>query len=265
MANISDIAAAVAAWTKLVASPDEAAALLLPLLAPSVTSGFPTGEADGPDAVAAGAASPRIIGAIGAATWSEPAIDGSIVRTRATAAPGAVIGGLDVAFTLGDDGLIARIEQAVVPAAPPQEQPLSLTGAIAETIDGALSKGSPVVVAYVDARGQPNLSLRGSVRVHDDQTLQVWVRKAEGGLAGALATNDRVSFWYRNGEERATIQIKGRGRVVTDPALRQAIYDSTVEPERRADAQCKGVGVLVDVDSVEGRLTNGGVRMVRPA
>jgi hypothetical protein len=101
------------------------------------------------------------------------------------------------------------------------------------------------------------------VKVHSDTELQVWVRKAEGGLAGALATNDRLTFWYRNTAERATLQIKGRGRVVPDEATRRAVYDSTVEPERRADAQYKGVAVLVEVDRVEGRLASGGVRMIR--
>jgi hypothetical protein len=189
-------------------------------------------------------------------------IDGDIVRARATAPAGAIIGGLDVAFTVVG-GLVTRVEQTVVPAAPPEEKPVTLLGPIAEVIDDALAKGVPVVVAYVDAHGQPSLSLRGSVKVHSDTEVQVWVRKAEGGLAGALAANDRVTFWYRHGPERATLQIKGRGRVVADAALRQAIYDSTVEPERRADAQYRGVAVLVEVDKVEGRLATGGVRMVR--
>jgi hypothetical protein len=261
MTDIADVATAVTAWANATASPDEAAAILLPLLAPTVTSALPTGEASGAEAVALAAASPRLVQAMDGATWSPAVVDGSVVRVRATAPAGAIIGGLDVAFTV-DAGVVTHVEQSVVPAAPPEEQPVSLLGPVAEALDGALAQAAPVVVAYVDADGQPSLSLRGSVKVHSSTELQIWVRKAEGGLAGALATNDRVTLWYRNTKERATLHIKGRGRVVTDESLRREVYDSTVEPERRADAQYLGVAVIVDVDRVEGRLASGGVRMV---
>jgi hypothetical protein len=262
MPDITTVVAAVSAWTRATTTPDEAAAILLPVLSPDVTAALPTGEAQGPEAVAAAAASPRLMQAMDGATWSEVSVDADVVRTRATAPAGAVIGGLDVAFTVSD-GRVTRVEETVVPAAPPDEQPVSLLGAVADVLDDALAKGVPVVVAYVQPDGQPSLSLRGSVKVHSDHEIQVWVRKAEGGLAGALESgHDRVTFWYRNGPERSTLLIKGRGRVVADPALRRAVYDSTVEPERRADAQYRGVAVLVEVHRVEGRLPGGGVRMV---
>jgi hypothetical protein len=262
MTDIAEVADVVAAWTNALSDPEGAVALLLPVLAPAVVGAFPMDAAEGPDAVARGAASPRLLGAMEGATWSVAAIDGSTVRTRATAPAGAMIGGLDMTFTV-EDGLVTKVDQAMIPAAPPEEKPVSLLGPIAEAIDDALAKAVPVVVAYVDVGSQPSISLRGSVKVHSDTELQVWVRKAEGGLAGALASNDRLTFWYRNTGERATLQIKGRGRVAPDEATRKAVYDSTVEPERRADGQYKGVAVLVEVDRVEGRLASGGVRMVR--
>ncbi|MGD9798859.1 MAG: pyridoxamine 5'-phosphate oxidase family protein [Acidimicrobiia bacterium] len=263
MTDIAAVARVVAAWTGALGDPEGAVTVLVPVLSPAVVGAFPTDAAEGPDAVARAAASPRLLAAMDGAVWSEPVVDGSTVRIRATAPAGAVIGGLEVAFGV-DDGLVTRVDQTLVPAPPAEIRPVSLLGPVAEAIDDALAKAVPVVVAYVDADGQPSLSLRGSVKVNSDTELQIWIRKAEGGLAGALAANDRLTFWYRNTAERATLQIKGRGRVVADEATRQAIYDSTVEPERRADAQCKGVGVLVEVDRVDGRLASGGVRMVRP-
>ncbi len=45
-----------------------------------------------------------------------------------------------------------------------------------EAIDGALANGTPCVVATASARGEPNISLRGSMMVFDADHLAYWDR-----------------------------------------------------------------------------------------
>src|SRR5262245_32315336 len=113
----------------------------------------------------------------------------------------------------------------------PEPSPIDLEP-YAELVNNALANRAPLLLAYVDPDGQPSLSYRGSTQVHSPDQLQIWVRNPEGGLLAALPHNDRVTLWYRN--EGTMLQLRGRARVLTDPAARQAIYDSTPEPERKA-------------------------------
>jgi hypothetical protein len=265
MADMTAVTAAVTAWVEAMAAQTDPPAAIRTVLADDVTAVLAMGEAAGAGDVATGLASAQLMQVLNGAAWSAPEVDGDCIRTGVSLPPGSVIGGMDVMFRVGDGGRVVEVEQALRPAVQAKVQPLALMGAVAEVLDGAMSSGLPVVMAYVDADLQPNMSLRGSVKVHSDDQLQIWVRNPEGGLLSALDTNDRLSFWFRNGAERATLQVKGRGRVVTDEALRRAVYDTTVEAERRADRNYRGVAVIVDVDTVDGRLPTGPVRMARSA
>ena len=68
------------------------------------------------------------------------------------------------------------------PAPPPPEGPVELGPETAEAVNGALSNGTPVLVAYVDATGQAQLSYRGSTQVFGSDQLAMWIRDPAGGL-----------------------------------------------------------------------------------
>ena len=57
-------------------------------------------------------------------------------------------------------------------------------------------------------------------------------------------------LFYRNPETRMAMQIQGRAVVATDPAELQSIYDESPEPERNADAERKGTGLIIEIDRV---------------
>src|SRR5687767_3797563 len=88
--------------------------------------------------------------------------------------------------------------------------PIRLTDELRTAINGALANGTPVVVAYVDERGQPRLSFRGSTQVFGDDQLAIWARNPEGGLLRALAANPRVTLLYRNPQPRLLLTFEGR-------------------------------------------------------
>jgi hypothetical protein len=143
--------------------------------------------------------------------------------------------------------------------------PIQLTEEIRAAVNGALANGTPVVVAYVDERGQPRLSFRGSTQVFGDDQLAIWVRNPEGGLPRALAANPRVSLLYRNPQPRTMLLFEGRGRIDPAEATRATVYEQAPEVERNFDPERKGLALIVDLDRVAGFTPAGRVLMQRPA
>ena len=47
------------------------------------------------------------------------------------------------------------------------------------------------------------------------------------------------------------IRFYGTARIVTDPAIKQKVWDNTVPVEQERDKDKTGVGVLIDVDRIE--------------
>jgi hypothetical protein len=124
-------------------------------------------------------------------------------------------------------------------------------------VNGALASKRPIAVSYVDSDNQPHLSLRGSTHVHSADQLAIWVRHAEGGLAGAIRSNPAVSLLYRDSDSRTTYVFSGRARIEDDSAVREAVYLACPEVERDHDTERTGVAVLIDLDQVKGGTVGG--------
>ena len=129
---------------------------------------------------------------------------------------------------------------------------LELTGEIAEAVDGALERGHPLVVGYVDDSGYPVVSFRGSTHVHGPQQLAICVRKADDGFAKAVTERPQVTLLYYDRDGPGPFYVSFRGRARVDPAADEDVYANTVERERQLDPDRIGVAVIIDVDSVRG-------------
>jgi hypothetical protein len=200
---------------------------------------------------------------LAAATWSDPVVDGDVVTVSGTLPPGSVLGTAVLTFRFDGDARIAQLQQAFTPGAPPPATGVALDGAIADAVNGALDNGTPIIAAYVDRDGQPQLSLRGTTQVYSADQLALWIRSPEGGLIAALPHNPRLTFFYRDPATRANYQIQGRGRVDADPPVRDVVFDNSPEREQAVDPERRGVAVIVDVDRVTGRGPSGPVNMQR--
>jgi hypothetical protein len=140
---------------------------------------------------------------------------------------------------------------------------LELTGDIAAAINGAGEAGTAIVIAYVDAQGAPSMSYRGSTQVYSPHQVAVWARNPNEGLAVAVKERPLVSLMYLNRQTPGPyfLSIKGRARV--DPEANQQVYDNMMKGERDRDPDRKGVAVVVDVDTVDGRGADGGFHLER--
>lgn len=129
---------------------------------------------------------------------------------------------------------------------------VKLSTEIKSLVDNALVRRHPMVVAYVDASGQPILSFRGSTQSFSDDQLAIWVRNADGNFLNSIAEHPKVALMYRDEDSKATYQFQGRARVSTDETVRTCIYAKMPQAERDHDPAQTGVALIIDLDRVEG-------------
>jgi len=127
-----------------------------------------------------------------------------------------------------------------------------------KVMDAYVPNDWPIIVAYVDEQGRPGMSYRGSLVVVSETQLGMWARNPEGSTSGALPRNPNLTAVYReptpdHGRSAAVVTFKGKGRVAAagDP-LRDQVYATMPQRERDADAEKKGVAIIIDLDSVTG-------------
>lgn len=135
---------------------------------------------------------------------------------------------------------------------PTAPTPIQLSDEMRNAVNNALVNGTPVIVAYVDENGQPNLSFRGSTQAYSPDQLAIWVRNPEGGLPRALRNNPRVTLLYRNPQTRLMLNFQGRGHFESGEDVRTKVYENSPEPERNADRERKGLALVIDLDRLTG-------------
>ena len=134
---------------------------------------------------------------------------------------------------------------------------VDLSGEIAQRVNGALGEGKPITVSYVGSDNRPRMSLRGSAHVHRDDMLALWVRKRDGGLVEAIASNPAIALLYRDSQTRTTYVFAGRARVEPDESVREKVFAAIPQVERDHDPERNGVAVLIQVDEVKGGTVGG--------
>jgi hypothetical protein len=146
---------------------------------------------------------------------------------------------------------------------------LKINDALKQKImDAYVPNDWPIMVAYVDEQDRPGMSYRGSLVVVSETQLGFWARNGEGGTASALPRNPNLTIAYRepmpdHGRSAAVVTFRGKGRIVDSGALRDQVYDTMPQRERDADAEKKGVAVIVDLDSVTGFIPGYRLQMTR--
>jgi len=137
--------------------------------------------------------------------------------------------------------------------------PIKISDEIAALVAGALDGGNAIVVTAVSPDQKPVVSIRGSVAVYSDDQLSFWARNVEGGTIDAIRNNPAVSLLYR-GPGVPLLLFSGRARVAEAGAERDRAFSVAHEREQKADAEKKGLAVIVDLDEIRGVLVKDGAR-----
>lgn len=197
------------------------------------------------------------------APWTDPvATDGRV--TISADIGSALLSSSTLTFQFNDRDEIVHVEQVNRPgtASPPVDRMPEFVKAI---VNSALANNTPLIVAYTDDSGAPNLSLRGSVQAYSDTQLSIWVRHASGGMATTLKKNPRMSLMYRDPPARTTLTFEGIAHFETDEEIRARVFDLAPEVEQKHDPQRTGAALIIDVTRLSGQTPRGGVRLVRQA
>ena len=198
------------------------------------------------------------------APWSNPTPDGDGSIKLSADMGGGLLSSSTLTFFFNDQDQIKRIEQVNKGGSP-----APATDRIPEFVKGivnsALANNTPLIVAYTDESGAPNLSLRGSTQVYSDTQLSMWVRHANGGMANALKKNPRMALMYRDPPARTNLSFEGTAHFETDEDVRSRVFDLSPEVEQKHDLARTGAALLIDITRLSGNTPRGGVRMVRPA
>lgn len=192
--------------------------------------------------------------------WSNITEDGDRLKVGATffglgAAPAAI----DLTFSFNSSDQISRIEQVVTPQPAPQVVN-KLPDHVKGMVNDALRNGTPCVVAYVDEEGRPSLSLRGSTCAFSDTELAIWVRNPESGIVKALDKNNNIAVLYRDQKSRSTLIFQGKGRIATDQATRDRLFEMTPEVEQNHVPDRTGAALIIELERAMGGTPRGGFR-----
>ena len=196
------------------------------------------------------------------APWTYPQAqeDGTLKVTADMG--GGLLSSVALTFTFNDQDQITHIDQ-VNKGGSPAPATDRLPDFVRGIVNGALANNTPLIVAYTDEKGAPNLSLRGSTQVYSDTQLCIWVRHANGGMANALKKNPAMSLMYRDPPARTNLTFEGRGHFETDEQIRDRVFELSPEVEQKHDPGRIGAALIIDLDRVSGNTPRGGVRMVR--
>jgi uncharacterized pyridoxamine 5'-phosphate oxidase family protein len=213
----------------------------------------------------------RMISGIGVMTgvyrtapWTNPTPDGGGSLKVTADMGGGLLSSCSLTFSFNDQDQIVRVEQ-VNKGGSPAPATDRIPEFVKGIINGALANNTPLIVAYTDDKGAPNLSLRGSTQVYSDTQLSIWVRHANGGMANQLKKNPQMALMYRDPPARTNLTFEGRAHFETDEEVRNRVFELAPEVEQKHDPNRTGAALIIDITRLSGNTPRGGVRMVREA
>ncbi len=219
------------------------------MMAESVTLESTSGNAVGRDAVLQRLTEPagRLFRE---SQWSIPEPYGDAAKVTGTAV-GLGSGGAILVFHFDGEAISTLQHQFFTARLSGTGSPINLTQELKDKINDSLKDRHPIVVAYVDEKGAPVLSFRGSIQAFSDTQLAMWLRP-ESRMTESIQSNPQVSLIYRNEDTHEGFQFQGRAHIATDESDIRRVYEASDAIERERDMARLGVAVIVDLDLVEG-------------
>jgi hypothetical protein len=124
---------------------------------------------------------------------------------------------------------------------------------IRKLINNAWSDGYPCLLATNGPAG-PNISVKGSMLVFDDDHLAYWERSKKGALEN-LGHDKQVAVMYANFKaqhdgvlDSGFLRFWGTAELHEQGPMREAIFQKLTKREQEHDGADKGIGVLIRID-----------------
>ncbi len=126
---------------------------------------------------------------------------------------------------------------------------ISIIGEMRDHLNSALADRMPCLLGTASGDGQPQISIKGSLLVYDDETLAYWERAKRSALEN-VGANPRVVVFYRNPGERINWRFQGAATIHESGAIRDEVANRAVSQEMDRDPERNGVAVLIKVDRI---------------
>ena len=119
-------------------------------------------------------------------------------------------------------------------------------------------QGNFCLIGTVLPDGYAQVTPRGSTMVFDDEHFATWER-GRGSTADNIADGSRVTVYFRKSELRQSgvlprggiARFYGIAEVHRSGPIYEQIWERLIEPEKNADPDKKGFGVLIRVERAE--------------
>ncbi len=129
---------------------------------------------------------------------------------------------------------------------------MAINEKIRKLIDNAWSDGYPCLLATTGPTG-PNISVKGSMLVFDDDHLAYWERSKKGALEN-LGHDKHVAVMYANFKaqhdgvlDSGFLRFWGTAELHEEGPTREAIFRKLTQREQEHDGADKGIGVLIRI------------------
>jgi len=126
---------------------------------------------------------------------------------------------------------------------------INFTQDMRDLLNNALAEGFPCFLGTASKEGVPQISMKGSVAVYDDDTLCYWERSKRSALEN-VGDNPNVVIFYRNPGKRINWRIQGMAAINESGDIRGRVLSLTPQAELDRDPDLAGVAVLVKVNRI---------------
>ena len=122
-------------------------------------------------------------------------------------------------------------------------------------IENARADGVPCLLGTASREGVPQVSVKGSTLVYDQETLAYWERSKRSALAN-IGHNPNVVILYRNPEKEIDWRFYATATVHDAGPVREEVMRRTLQAELDQDPERQGVAVLLRLNRIADLLGN---------
>ena len=126
---------------------------------------------------------------------------------------------------------------------------IAIDGEMRDLLNSSFDDRLICLVGTASKDGQPQISMKGSVTVYDNNTLAYWERSMRSALDN-ISENPKVVIFYRNPDKRINWRFQGTVTVHESGEIREKVKAQTPQPELDRDPDDKGFAILVKVDRI---------------
>ena len=116
-------------------------------------------------------------------------------------------------------------------------------------LEAAIQKTYPCTLATASIDGKPDVGIKASMIVFDDESLAYWERTKRTHLSNILS-NPNVAVICWDGQEKTGYRFFGTVEISTDEKIRETIRERVPESERKLDPNKEGLAMIIKVSTV---------------